>query len=301
MNKKALLLISAVFLMTSVTGCGKEDGTKYEYAENLIYEAEDTSIKLLNSTESEEELKLKFALENFETEDVKVTVYDPENNEITEGIECSFDEENTVVSIKGDISQVDTAEVDLNYNTSLKVKDLKTEEFKYLLTNFEDDHGCTYLGDLDDFQVNEKAEESDSEDGDEEGGTAVSGEEDGETKKPSDKKRMSRDEIFDLLKGKWTSEDKSFELEFSAVTGDEKYHVRAAGTGADNYDSSVSYFDETKTENGEHKIRFVTGSTGYGSCRELLLSEDGMTMSYIAGLQKISDDEFREVYIICHK
>lgn len=300
MTKKTIITISALFLAASLTSCGKEDGTKYEYAENLIYEEDDTSIKLLNSTESEEELKLKFALENFETEDVKVTVYDPENNEITEGVECSYDEENSIVSIKGDISQVDTAEVDLNYTTSLKVKDLKNEEFKYLLTNYEDDHGCTYLGDLDDFQVNEKNEASDSEDGEEadgEGGVSA----DGEEKKPGGKKRMSKEEIFDLLKGKWKSDDNAFELEFASGTGEEKYHVKASGEGADNFDSSVSYFDETKTENEEHKIRFVTESSGYGSCRELILSADGKSMSYIAGIRKNADDQFEEIYINCHK
>jgi hypothetical protein len=86
-------MVSSVFALASLTGCGKEDGTKYEYADNVIYEEDESSIKLLNSTESEEELKLNFAIENFEAEDVTVKVYDAEENEITENIECSYDAE----------------------------------------------------------------------------------------------------------------------------------------------------------------------------------------------------------------
>jgi len=283
--------------MTALTACGKEDGTKYEYAENLIYESEETSIKLLNSTESEEELRLNFKLENFETEDVKVKVYNPEDEEITENIECTFDEENGSVSIKGDVSQVDMAEVELNYKTNLKVKELKNEEFKYLLTNYEDDHGCTYLGDLDDFKV--KEEEAESEDEDDEEKAAADGSEEETVKKSSQKVRMTKDEIFGLLKGKWASSDKSFTIEFAENKGEAPYKVTA--TGEKGYESEVSYFDEVKTDEGDHKIRFVTGGTGYGSCRELLLSADGKSMSYITGIQKNSEDEYEEVFVQCFK
>ena len=71
-RKLLIIMLSSVFALASLTGCGKEDGTKYEYADNVIYEEDETSIKLLNSTESEEELKLNFAIENFEAEDFEV-------------------------------------------------------------------------------------------------------------------------------------------------------------------------------------------------------------------------------------
>ncbi|WP_044973529.1 hypothetical protein [Ruminococcus sp. HUN007] len=92
-RKLLIIMISSVFALAFLTGCGKEDGTKYEYADSLIFEEDETSIKLLNSTETEEELKLNFAIENFEAGDVTVKVYDAEENEITENIECSFDTE----------------------------------------------------------------------------------------------------------------------------------------------------------------------------------------------------------------
>lgn len=292
-NRKYLIFLAAVVSAAVFTGCGdKEEGTKYEYEENIIYEEDETSIKLLNSTESEEELKLKFAIENFETEDVKVKVYNPEDEEITENIECSFDAENSVVSIKGDVSQVEMAEVDLNYNTNLKVKELKNEEFKYLLTNYEDDHGCTYLGDLDDFQVNEEASE-DGEEADSENA------EDTEEKKPAVTVHMSKSEIFDVLKGKWISSDGTFSIEFSENSGEAPYRVKASGENG--YDSEVSYFDETKTEDGSHKIRFVTSGSSYSSCRELILSADEKKINYITGIRKNDADEYEEVYIECHK
>jgi len=297
MYRKSILIAAvSVIVMASVTGCGKEDGTKYEYAENIIFEEDETSIKLLNSTESEAELKLNFALENFETEDVKVKVYNPEEEEITENIECSFDAENNSVSIRGDISQIEMAEVDLNYNTNLKLKELKNEEFKYLLTNFEDDHGCTYLGDLDDFKVKEDEESADGNDASSD--ESADGEK-SESAGPARPQRMTKDEIFELLKGKWKSSDGDFTVEFGSGGENGSYRVKAAGRF--DYESDVTYFDETKTENGDHKIRYVTGSVGYGSCRELILSADGNDMSYIAGLQKNDNGDFEEIYISCKK
>ncbi len=292
MNRKTVCIAAAaVIFSASFTGCGKEEGTKYEYTDNLIFEEEETSIKLLNSLETEEEFKLNFAIENFETEDVTVKLYDEEENEITEGVECSYDEEKKTVSIKGDISQVETTEVDLNYQTSLKLKELKNEEFKYLLTSFEDDHGCTYLGDLTDFKIKEESQvPEDGEDG-----------EDSENSgKPSMPVHMKKDEIFEMLKGKWTSADGSFSIEFSKGSGS-GYFVKAEGSGADEYSCDVSYFDETLTPDGEHKIRFVTGSSGYGNCRELRVSADEKTIYYIAGTVKNADDEFEEVVIMCTK
>ncbi len=298
MERKKLffLVLSSAMVISLLTGCGKEDGTKYEYADNVIYETEDSSIKLLNSTESEEELKLNFAIENFEAEEVTVRVYDSEENEITENIECSFDAEKKSVSIKGDVSSVSMAEVDLNSNTSLKVKDLKNEEFKYLLTNKAEKNGCTYLGDLDDFQVNEEdageaeGDAESSEDGEEGSGGDTSGR----------RVRLSKGEIFDLLKGKWRSSD-GFEMNFSENSGEKPYKVTA--TGEYGFDSTVSYFDETKTEDGNHKIRFVTTAEGEygGNCRDIILSSDGNTLYYIAA-PKVSDSgENEEIIIECHK
>ena len=256
-RKLLIIMLSSVFALASLTGCGKEDGTKYEYADNVIYEEDETSIKLLNSTESEEELKLNFAIENFEAEDVTVKVYDAEENEITENIECSFDSEKNSVSIKGDVSAVTMAEVELNENTNLKVKDLKNEEFKFLLTNKGEKNGCTYLGDLDDFQLKEEENASSDGEGSDESGEGE-GAADGETSESGTsgrKVRLSKSEIFDLLKGTWKSADGRFTITFADGSGDKPYKVSASGE--DGFESGVSYFDETKTEEGDHKIRFV--------------------------------------------
>lgn len=305
MSRKINIILSALLVSAAFTGCGdKEKGTKYEYADSLIFEQDDTTIKLLNSTETEEELKLNFSFENFETEDVAVTVYDAEENNITEDLECSYDEEKSTVSIKGDISNVETAEVALNYQTSVKLKELKNEEFKYLVTSFEDDHGCTYLGDLEDFKVTDNDEPEDGEDGAGDGSAAAAGDgsgEDGNDKKPSSVRHMKKEEIFELLKGRWSSDSGDFSIEFSDSASSGAYRVKTSGTGADEYDSEVTYFDETKTDDGSHKIRFVTGHDTYGNCRELILSEDGKEMSYISGTEKNENDEFREIYVVCHR
>ena len=301
-RKLFIIMISSVFALASLTGCGKEDGTKYEYADNVIYEEDETSIKLLNSTESEEELKLNFAIENFEAEDVTVKVYDAEENEITENIECSYDAEKKSVSIKGDVSAVTMAEVDLNESTNLKVKDLKNEEFKFLLTSKAEKNGCTYLGDLDDFQLKEDENESSDGEGSEGSGDGDNGEE-GEgsgSKRSGGKVRLSKSEIFDLLKGTWKAADGGFTITFAEGSGDKPYKVTA--TGEDAFESGVSYFDETKTEEGDHKIRFVTSTGEYGgNCRDIILSSDGDTLSYISGTTVNEDGETEFITIKCHK
>ena len=281
MKRKFLIIISFALIFSSFTGCGKTDAeTKYEYTDNVIYAEEDTSIKLLNSTETEEGLKLKFSIENFDTEDVKVTVYNPENEDITENLECSFDDENKTVMIKGDTSQINIAELDLNNKTSLMLKELKNSEFKFLLTNYEEDESCTYIGDVDELKLEEETEEEP---------------ENEEASTPQMPERMTSEEIFNLLDGKWESESKNFTIEFKKNSSGDDYHVTASGD--DGYDSDISYVDETKTEDGEHKIRFVTAGTGHGSCRELLISVDGKEMSYISGIKKNEEGSFEEVYI----
>ncbi len=301
-RKLLIIMLSSVFALASLTGCGKEDGTKYEYADNVIYEEDETSIKLLNSTESEEELKLNFAIENFEAEDVTVKVYDAEENEITENIECSFDSEKNSVSIKGDVSAVTMAEVELNENTNLKVKDLKNEEFKFLLTNKGEKNGCTYLGDLDDFQLKEEENASSDGEGSDESGEGE-GAADGETSESGTsgrKVRLSKSEIFDLLKGTWKSADGGFTITFADGSGDKPYKVSASGE--DGFESGVSYFDETKTEEGDHKIRFVTSTGEYGgNCREIILSSDGSTLSYISDSSVNEDGETEYIITECHK
>ena len=301
-RKLLIIMISSVFALASFTGCGKEDGTKYEYTDNVIYEEDESSIKLLNSTESEEELKLNFAIENFEAEDVTVRVYDAEENEITENVECSFDAEKNSVSIKGDVSAVTMAEVELNENTNLKVKDLKNEEFKFLLTNKAEKNGCTYLGDLDDFQLKEEENASSDGEGSDESGEGE-GAADGETSESGTsgrKVRLSKSEIFDLLKGTWKSSDGSFTITFADGSGDKPYKVTA--TGEDGFESGVSYFDETKTEEGDHKIRFVTSTGEYGgNCRDIILSSDGSTLSYISDTSVNEDGETEYIITECHK
>ncbi|MDO5150414.1 MAG: hypothetical protein Q4D76_13625 [Oscillospiraceae bacterium] len=285
MKRKILTIFSLAFIFSSFTGCGKtEAGTKYEYTDNVIYAEEDTSIKLLNSTETEEELKLTFSIENFDTDDVKVTVYNPENEDITENLECSFDDEDNTVLIKGDTSQVNIAELDLNNKTSLMLKELKNSEFKFLLTNYEEDESCTYIGDVDDFKFEEETEENT---------------ENEETSTPPAPARMTSEEIFNLLDGKWESDSKDFTIEFKKNSSGDDYHVTASGN--DGYDSDILYADETETEDGEHKIRFVTAGTGHGSCRELLLSDSGKDMSYISGIKKNEEGSFEEVYISMKK
>jgi hypothetical protein len=303
-RKKLIVLLISVFAVTSFTGCGKEDGTKYEYADNVIYEENESSIKLLNSTETEEELKLNFAMENFEAGDVTVKVYDAEENEITENIECSYDGEKNSVSIKGDVSGVSMAEVNLNESTNLKVKDLKNEEFKFLLTSKAEKNGCIYLGDLDDFQVKED-DESESSGGDGEGILAdgeegAAGEDGTGSGRSSGKVRMTKAEIYDLLKGTWKSDDGSFTIVFSDGSGEKPYNVKASGT--EEFESGVSYFDETKTEEGHHKIRFVTSTGEYGgNCRDIILSSDGDTLSYILDSTVNEDGETEYTMIKCHK
>ena len=301
-RKLLIIMVSSVFALASLTGCGKEDGTKYEYADNVIYEEDESSIKLLNSTESEAELKLNFAIENFEAEDVTVKVYDAEENEITENIECSYDAEKKSVSIKGDVSAVTMAEVDLNESTNLKVKDLKNEEFKFLLTSKAEKNGCTYLGDLDDFQLKEEENASSDGEGSDGSGTGEGGEE-GEgsgSGKSRGKVRLSKSEIFDLLKGTWKAVDGGFTITFSEGSGDKPYKVTA--TGEDGFESGVSYFDETKTEDGDHKIRFVTSTGEYGgNCRDIILSSDGDTLSYITGTTVNEEGESEDIIIKCHK
>ena len=105
-----------------------------------------------------------------------------------------------------------------------------------------------------------------------------------EASTPQMPERMTSEEIFNLLDGKWESESKNFTIEFKKNSSGDNYHVTASGD--DVYDSDISYVDETKTEDGEHKIRFVTAGTGHGSCRELLISVDGKEMSYISGIKK---------------
>ena len=301
-RKLLIIMLSSVFALASLTGCGKEDGTKYEYADNVIYEEDETSIKLLNSTESEEELKLNFAIENFETEDVTVKVYDAEEKEITENIECTFDAEKNSVSIKGDVSAVTMAEVELNDSTNLKVKDLKNEEFKFLLTSKAEKNGCTYLGDLDDFQLKEEENASSDGEGSDGSGDGEGGEE-GEgsgSKKSGGKVRLTKSEIFDLLKGTWKAVDGGFTITFAEGSGDKPYKVTA--TGEDAFESGVSYFDETKTEDGDHKIRFVTSTGEYGgNCRDIILSADGDTLSYISGTTVNEDGETEYTIVKCHK
>ena len=303
-RKLLIIMISSVFALASFTGCGKEDGTKYEYTDNVIYEEDESSIKLLNSTESEEELKLNFAIENFEAEDVTVRVYDAEENEITENVECSFDAEKNSVSIKGDVSAVTMAEVELNENTNIKVKDLKNEEFKFLLTNKAEKNGCTYLGDLDDFQLKEEENASSEGEGSEDSGDGEAAAADGEGSSEGNgsgrKVRLSKSEIFDLLKGTWKSSDGSFTITFADGSGDKPYKVTA--TGEDGFESGVSYFDETKTEEGDHKIRFVTSTGEYGgNCRDIILSSDGTTLSYLSGTTVNEDGETKYIITECHK
>ncbi|WP_044973528.1 hypothetical protein [Ruminococcus sp. HUN007] len=192
------------------------------------------------------------------------------------------------------------AEVELNENTNLKVKDLKNEEFKYLLTNKAEKNGCTYLGDLDDFEVKEDAA---SEEGEDAEGSGDSDEESGENAGSGNsggKVRMTKPEIFDLLKGTWKSDDGSFTVSFEENSGEKPYKVTA--TGDNGFESGVSYFDEAKTEEGDHKIRFVTSTGEYGgNCREIILSSDGSTLSYITGIVQNDEGETEELMIKCHK
>lgn len=282
MKRKFLLLLSLVFILSAFSGCGKDEtDTKYEYSENVIYAEEDTSIKLLNLTESENEMKLNFSIENFETEDVKVTVYNPERKDITDNLECSFDEENKTVSIKGDISQVDIAELDLNYKTNLMLKELKNNKFKYLLTSFEEDKGCTYVGDVEEFKTEEE-ENNETEIREETADLPV-------------RSGMTDEEIYNLLEGKWIADEGDFVLEFTRNIPGDIFHVTALGESE--FDSDVTYVDETMSESGEHRIRFVTSGAEYASCREVLLSDTGTRMSYISGVRKNDDGVFEDVYI----
>lgn len=129
--------------------------------------------------------------------------------------------------------------------------------------------------------------------------TENSKDDDTSAEKHTIKKRMSSEEIFDILYGSWISDNNGDELIFSAGVGDISYKAELITTEDYGFSQLVSYFDAARTDDGI-KIRFITGRGGVGSCKELILSDDEKSIMYKTGIQ-IIDDEIKYNYVSFRK
>ena len=168
---------------------------------------------------------------------------------------------------------------------------------------------------IDNSTVSEKEEATDSEEKDEKEETEETGQYDApigppvlgdnqdsseESEEQEDAGDMDMDEIFDRLEGVWTSPDKIFKVTFYSDPHSEEYFARVIESDVEHFDSTVKYIDAAPDEDG-FSIRFVTGNGAFGNCRELILSNDGETVSYLIDRQKGADDKVEEIYSVCYK
>lgn len=109
-------------------------------------------------------------------------------------------------------------------------------------------------------------------------------------------KRLSSEEIFNILYGTWTSENNNDKLIFSAGLGDISYKAELISSESYEFSQLVSYFDAARNDEGI-KIRFITGKGGIGSCKELILSEDKNSLKYKVQIQDNEGKEMKQEYI----
>ena len=113
-------------------------------------------------------------------------------------------------------------------------------------------------------------------------------------------KRLSSEEIFNILYGTWTSVNNNDKLIFSAGVGDISYKAELISSESYEFSQLVSYFDAARNDEGT-KIRFITGKGGIGSCKELILSEDNNSLKYKVQIQDNEGNEMKQEYIYFKK